>query len=75
LCSVHDTVEFEKRGIPATVVITRAFRNSAVAQFRNTGMDGHPFIEMQHPLSNLTPAEMREVTLRHVEEMVRQLTA
>jgi hypothetical protein len=72
---VHDTVEFEKRGIPATVVITQAFRNSAVAQFRNKGMDGHPFIELPHPVSNLTPAQMREVTLRHVEDIVRQLTA
>jgi hypothetical protein len=75
LCSVHDTVEFEKRGIPATVVITQAFRNSAVAQFRNKGMDGHPFIELPHPVSNLTPAQMREVTLRYVDDMVRQLTA
>jgi hypothetical protein len=72
---VHDTVEFEKRGIPATVVITQAFRNSAVTQFRNKGMDGHPFIELPHPVSNLTPAQMREVTLRHVEDIVRQLTA
>ena len=75
MCSVHDTVEFEKRGIPATVVITQAFRNSAVAQFRNRGMDGHPFIELPHPVSNLTPAQMREVTLRHVQDLVRQLTA
>jgi hypothetical protein len=75
LCSVHDTVEFEKRGIPATVFITQAFRNSAVAQFRNTGMDGHPYIELPHPVSNLTPAQMRELTLRHVEDVVRQLTA
>ena len=75
MCSVHDTVEFEKRGIPATVIITRAFTNAAVQQFRNKGMEGHPFIELPHPVSNLTPAQMRDVTLRHVENMVRQLTA
>ena len=75
MCSVHDTVEFEKRGIPATVFITAAFRNAAVSQFRNQGMDGHPFIELPHPVSNLTPEQMREVTLRHVEDLVRQLTA
>ena len=75
MCSVHDTVEFEKRGIPATMFLTQAFRNAAQYQFRSKGMDGHPFIELPHPVSNLTPDEMRALTLNHVEQMVRQLTA
>ena len=75
MCSVHDAVEFEKRGIPATVFITQAFKNAAAQQFRNAGMEGHPFIELPHPVSNLTPEEMRAVTLRFVDDMVRQLTA
>jgi hypothetical protein len=37
-------------------------------------MDGHPFVELPHPVSNLTPEQMREVTARHVAQMVRQLT-
>jgi len=72
---VHDTVEFEKRGIPATLFLTQAFRNAAVYQFGGKGMDGHPFIELPHPVSNLTPDEMRALTLKYVEQMVRQLTA
>ena len=75
MCSVHDTVEFEKRGIPATLFITQAFKNAAVYQFRGKGMDGHPFIELPHPVSNLTPDEMRALTLRYIDQMVRQLTA
>jgi hypothetical protein len=75
LCSVHDTVEFEKRGIPATMFLTEVFKNAAVYQFRSKGMDGHPYIELPHPVSNLTPTEMRAVTLRFVEQFVRQLTA
>ncbi len=75
MCSVHDTVEFEKRGIPATVVITQAFRNAAVFQFRGKGMEGHPYVELPHPISNLKPDEMKALTLRHVEDVVRQLTA
>ena len=58
MCSVHDTIEFEKRGIPATVIITQAFKNAAVFQFKGKGMDGHPYIEMPHPISNLKPEEM-----------------
>jgi hypothetical protein len=75
LCSVHDTIEFEKRGIPAAVIITQAFRNAAEFQFRAKGMDGHPYIELPHPISNLKPEEMREVTLRYVDQLVRQLIA
>ena len=75
MCSVHDTVEFEKRGIPATVIITQAFHNAAVFQFKGKGMEGHPYIELPHPISNLTPEEMKEVTLRFVDETVKQLIA
>ena len=74
MCSVHDTMEFEKHGIPATLFLTQVFKNAAVYQFRSKGMDGHPFIELPHPVSNLTPEQMREVTQRYVGQMVRQLT-
>ena len=75
MCSVHDTIEFEKRGIPATVIITQAFRNACVFQFKGKGMEGHPYIEMPHPISNLKPEEMKALTLGYVDEIVRQLTA
>ena len=75
MCSVHDTVEFEKRGIPATMFLTQVFKNAAVYQFRSKGMDGHPYIELPHPVSNLTGEQMRAVTLRYVDQFVRQLTA
>jgi hypothetical protein len=55
--------------------LTQAFKNAAVYQFRGKGMDGHPFIELPHPVSNLTPEEMRALTLKYVDQMVRQLTA
>ena len=74
MCSVHDTVEFEKRGIPATMILTSVFTNAAIHQFRVRGLDGHPFVELPHPISNLTSDEMREVTLRHVDDIVRHLT-
>ena len=75
MCSVHDTVEFEKRGIPATVVITTAFRAAAVFQFKGKGMEGHPYVELPHPISNLKPEEMTALTLNYVDQVVGQLTA
>jgi len=67
-------VEFEKRGIPATVILTQIFRNAAMHQFKSRGMEGHPLIELPHPISNLTRDEMRIVTLKYVDQLVRQLT-
>ena len=72
---MHDTIEFEKRGIPATVIITENFRKPAVWQFCSRGMDGHPFVALPHPVSNLQPEEMREVTLRYIDQVARQLVA
>ena len=74
MCSVHDTVELEKRGIPATTIVTAAFTNAAIHTFRGKGLDGHPFIELPHPISNLTTEEMRAVALRYTDEVVRNLT-
>ena len=73
MCSVHDAIEFEKRGIPAAVIITQAFRNAAAFQFRSKGMAGHATIELPHPVSNLSPDEIRALSLQIVSEIARQL--
>ena len=70
---MHDAIEFEKRGIPAVVIITQAFRNATVFQFKSKGMEGHAYIEMPHPVSNLSPEEMRTLTLQFVDPLARQL--
>jgi hypothetical protein len=72
---VHDTIELERHGVPATVIITSAFRQVAEFQFRAKGMNSHPYVELPHPVSNLKPDEMRAVSLRFVDELVRQLTS
>ena len=74
MCSVYDTVAFEKSGIPSTTVITAAFRKAAEFQFRSKGMAGHPYVELPHPVSNLHAKEMRELTLRFVDEVAGHLT-
>ena len=75
MCSVHDTIELEKRGVPTTVVLTRAFRNACEYQFRSKGMEGHPYIELPHPVSQLSTEQMKALTLKYVDEVVRQLTS
>ncbi|MBI3042188.1 MAG: hypothetical protein HYY78_05110 [Betaproteobacteria bacterium] len=67
-------MEFEKRGIPATVVITQAFRAAAAFQFRGRGMPGHGYVEVPHPISNLGREQVRALALRCADEVARQLT-
>jgi len=73
LCSVHDTVEFEKRGIPSTTIITEAFKTAADFQFKGKGMADHPYVKLPHPVSNLTPDEMRSIAKDFVGEVAGQL--
>jgi hypothetical protein len=70
---VYDTVEFEKLGIPSTTIITSAFKKAADFQFRGKGMQGHPYVVLPHPVSNLQPAHMRELTLQYVDEVASHL--
>ena len=71
---MHDTVEFEKLGTPSTTVLTTAFAKAADFQFQAKGMLGHPYIEIPHPVSNLSAIDMRDLTLRYVDDVVLQLT-
>lgn len=74
MCSVHTSVELERRGIPTTVVITSAFRNALEVQYRGKGMPGHACIELPHPIYYLSREELSKITREHMDEMVRQLT-
>ena len=74
MCSVHNAVEFEKRGIPATVVITSAFRNALDQQFKGKGMPGHACIELPHPVYYLSREELSRVSCDYLAQVVAQLS-
>ena len=74
MCSVHTSVELEKRGIPTTVVITSVFRNALERQYEGKGMPGHACIELPHPIYYLSKEELSKITLGRVAEVIRQVT-
>jgi hypothetical protein len=57
---VLDAITFEKRGIPAAVVITAPFIPTAEAMARLSGMPEYPYAVAPHPFGSLTPAEVAE---------------
>jgi len=55
---VLDAITFEKRGIPAAVVITEPFVPTALAMAQLAGMPGYPHAVIPHPIGSLGPSEV-----------------
>ena len=53
-----DAISFEKRGVPAAVVITAPFLPTAEAMARLAGMPGYPVAVVPHPIGSLSEAEI-----------------
>jgi len=66
---VLDAISFEKRGVPAAVVITAPFIPTAEAMARLAGMPGYPYAVAPHPFGSLTPAEVAERAEQLVERI------
>ena len=56
-----DAISFEKRGIPAAVIITEPFVATAEAMARLAGMPEYPVAVIPHPVGSLS---LDEVTAR-----------
>jgi len=66
---VLDAIGFEKRGIPAAVVITEPFVPTADAMARIAGMPGYPYAVVPHPFGSLAPSEVDARADRIVERI------
>jgi hypothetical protein len=56
---VLDAIFFEKRGIPAAVIITEPFIPTALGIPDLAGISGYPLAVNAHPLGSLSPEEVR----------------
>ena len=55
-----DAIFFEKRGIPASVIITEPFVPTAVGIAGLAGMPGYPHAVIPHPVGSLSADEVRQ---------------
>ena len=53
-----DAISFEKRGIPAAVIITEPFIPTALAMAELSGLPGYPCAVIPHPVGSLGPTEV-----------------
>ena len=55
-----DAIFFEKRGIPASVLITEPFVPTAIGIAALAGIPGYPHVVIPHPIGSLSPAAVRQ---------------
>jgi hypothetical protein len=55
---VLDSIVFEQAGLPSASIITDVFHKTGEAMARSWGLNNFRFLEMPHPIANLTPAEL-----------------
>jgi hypothetical protein len=72
---VLDAMIFESQGVPAVAVITEPFRQTGQTMAASWGVPGYRFVEMPHPIANLTEKEIDEQVDRLVPKVIARLTA
>lgn len=68
-----DGTIFEKRGIPAVAITTDAFTASGNAMAKARGFPDYRYVMMPHPLSSLTPEQVREQAKKLIPEVLEIL--
>jgi hypothetical protein len=69
---VHDSEDFEKRGLPSVFVATEQFADGAEAQARALGFEPSA-VYVRHPIQDRTDAEMLEIADQAFEAVFAQL--
>ena len=68
-----DAITFEKRGVPAAVVITEPFVPTAEAMSRLAGMPGYPYATVPHPVGSLGAEDVNARADQIVERIEKLL--
>ena len=68
-----DSIVFEQHGIPSASIITHVFKATGKAMARTWGVPDFRFLEMPHPIANLTDAELDQRARAIAPEVVKLL--
>ena len=68
-----DSIVFEQQGIPSASIITHVFKATGKAMARSWGLPDFRFLEMPHPIANLTEKELDQRASAIVPEVVKLL--
>jgi hypothetical protein len=68
---VLDGILFEKVGIPAASIITDVFEHTGHAMAQAWGVPEYRFLQMPHPIANLSEAELDQRAREMAPEVVK----
>ena len=68
-----DGIVFEKVGIPAASIVTDVFEGTGRAMAQAWGVPQYKFLELPHPIANLTDAELDQRAREIAPEIVKLL--
>jgi hypothetical protein len=71
---VHDSIFFEKAGIPVAAFATTEFANAGRAQADALGMPDFNLILVQHPIQPLTQDEVEQRADAVYDQLIAKLT-
>jgi hypothetical protein len=72
---MHDAILAEQAGIRATAIITDRFFQTAQVMAQVSGMPGHPFAVIPHPISNNSDAVLQEKAANAIQQCAEILLA
>ncbi len=68
-----DSIVFEQHGIPSASIITDVFRATGKAMARTWGLPDFRFLEMPHPIANLSDQQLDQRAAEIVPQVVQLL--
>ena len=68
-----DGILFEKIGIPSASIVTDVFRGTGHAMAQSWGLPDYKFLELPHPIANLTEAQLDQRAREIAPKIVKLL--
>lgn len=72
-CSLHDAIQMERLGVPATVVITDVFQRTVASFSRTLGVEGYHSVVLPHPVSSRSEERLRRLARESAQTAHDQL--
>jgi hypothetical protein len=70
---LHDSLQFERLGVPATLVMTEPFQGLAANFAANLGAPGYPSITVPHPIATRDDAALDAIADQVADDLVARL--
>jgi hypothetical protein len=70
---LHDAVQIEQQGTPATVLITEPFQGLAAAFSGTLGMAGYHHVMVPHPVATKDEVQLRALAVGAADSVADQL--